>query len=455
MEGFFGQPFHSVCAPLLRSIRPDGGVPFFVEGKEKIRTTVIATCLVTLADMGLIERETTVRLQTKLLELKDSMDADDEKRGDRGVAKMAEDVSAWCVGETASVWSTSFALWGLLRTGYVGAGMASVISGLEWLIDQQNPSNAWGYQRYRNCRDNTMMTALAMLALCEARKRSSEIGTEVGLGRKIETAIDRGMRYLLGNVNEDKKSASWPLYAGENAPHAPSTVWALLLFKKLHSPDLFRLLPKGLSYLASNVRSDGVWEMRKFVDETGTKYGIHKSYFYFTPSLLPPLLDLGVSPYDQLCLGIMRWLREHREACGWLIRGYDVSAPQTFTTAMALHAVYSWYRRAALEVWRSLDNRVSAPSSVVRVPKLEKRVAKVTALLLLTWTVVAGGAIWAAWAVLSPYLGKIARYTGGVFLPSVLASVTVAIVLGLSRRKLASLARRAWSWLVFREDGRA
>ena len=193
MEAFFGEPFQSVCAPMLSSIRSDGGIAFLVGGKQKIRTTVIATCLLTLADMGLLERETICRMQKKLLELRDHMDADDEKRGDYGVSKKPEDASAWCVGETSSVWSTSFALWSLLRTGYQNEDIKPIISGLVWLIDQQNPSNAWGYQRFRNCRDNTMMTVLAILALREAQKRSDEIGLEVEFGRQVDTAIERGV----------------------------------------------------------------------------------------------------------------------------------------------------------------------------------------------------------------------------------------------------------------------
>lgn len=345
-QEFYRGEFRKVMTSLLQSIDDTGGVPFFVGGKKKIRTTVVSTCLLALDDMKAISDDLRRSMQSKIISLKDKMDEVDVDRGDTGTRKHSEDKAAWCVGETPSVWSTSYALWALFDTNYKGNYWNEIKKALIWLINQQKADDGWAYQDFRNCQSTIFLTATVLHVLRKAKKLKSQLSLSKADKEKIDKAIKRGLKFILDQKKENGKIAFWITPANEKDHDAVSTTWALWALSEDDPLRHKELIEKGINSLRENLERKEIWEMSKFVDETGTKYDVHKTYYFFTPSLLINLLKLGVNPLDEACIKVIEWLMNNRKPSGWIIEGYDIEEPQTFATALALQTVSTWHKYA-------------------------------------------------------------------------------------------------------------
>jgi len=89
------------------------------------------------------------------------------------------------------------------------------------------------------------------------------------------------------------------------------------------------------------------WRNNAFIIESHTKYGEQKIFKYFVPSLLIPLLNLGLSPLDPLCTYFLKELKKEFCKGGWPtdFRSSDIC---TFTTALALQTLYTLASRISV-----------------------------------------------------------------------------------------------------------
>lgn len=426
-QQFYGGECKKAMTLLLQGINDDGGVPFFVGGKEKIRTTVVSTCLLALNDMKAINDDIRRRMQSKIIFLKDNMDKIDVDRGDRGTRKHPEDEPAWCVGETPSVWSTSYALWALFDTDYDGDYWNGIKEALIWLVHQQKADDGWAYQDFRNCQSTVFLTATVLHVLRQAKKFKPQLSLSKAENEEIDKAIKRGLKFLLDQKKEDRKIAFWITPANENDQDALSTTWALWALYEDDPLKHKELIRRGINSLREDLEGKEIWEMSKFVDETGTKYGVHKTYYFFTPSLLLNLLKLGVSPLDEICIKMIKWLMTNRKPLGWVIKGYDIEEPQTFATALALQTVSTWHKYALEFMIRKrvvedkdigADNRLRAKIKVY----LGSTIACILLLLAFLFNTY--------WSNIVVFTTTILQYFMNHVLPDMLA--TIFIIIGLT-----------------------
>lgn len=413
---FYEGKFKTVATLLLGSINDDGGVPFFVAGKEKIRTTVVATCLLALDKMKAISVNTRKKLQLKILYLKDNMDEIDLARGDVGTKKHPEDKPAWCIGETPSVWSTSYALWALFDTGYDGKEWKTIKEALMWLVGQQKADDGWAYQDFRNCKSTPFLTATALHVLRQSKKFKLKLALSKEDEEKIEKAIARGIKFILDQKKEQGKIAVWT--------DAVNTTWALWALFKDDPLKHSELISKGINFLREDLKGREIWEMRKFVDETGTKYGVHKTYYFFTPSLVLNLLELSVSPFDDLCLKAMEWLKTNLKPKGWVIKGYDIEEPQTFTTALALQTVSTWHKYA---IEYMIHKRVVEHEEIKTDNKLRAKVKVYFGLTITCILLLCALLLYIHWSNILLFSASIPKYFMDRILPEFVATLLVLI----------------------------
>lgn len=80
-----------------------------------------------------------------------------------------------------------------------------------------------------------------------------------------------------------------------------------------------------------------IWEFRTIITENDTKYGSHKIITSFTPSLPLVLLELGVEPFDELCVKPLSWLKNNFNN-GWNLPVYGERG-LTFVYALGLWTI--------------------------------------------------------------------------------------------------------------------
>jgi len=100
----------------LKSFHPAEGVSLHLEDPSEHYTTTTCATLISLFHMKLLDAETLSKFHDAIFKLRDSTTNPIVK------TKFIEDAPAWDVSESACVWSTSFAVWVLLETGYKPSG---------------------------------------------------------------------------------------------------------------------------------------------------------------------------------------------------------------------------------------------------------------------------------------------------------------------------------------------
>jgi len=372
----------NLVSALIESINDEGGVSYVLTVDERYRSSTLATVLDALVDVKLLPLEAIYQMQDHLYDLKDHFSprtANDDK-----IDKQQEDIPAWGIDETPSVWTTSMAVIALLNTGFVNRDTTTkeIIYGLRetvyWLVNQAYPDGGWGYQKYPQseaCLSSVPMTALAMKAIIVAQNDQRLFNEDAKNSRKfnkIVTALEKGKEFLIAKQQETKDSLIYWGYLGN--PGVGITTWVLETLKLLAESqipcysvnDFQSLKPKVIGYIyqnlpnSTNIEQYCQSEMFFLAKEsTALKYKPklkeEKAFYTFKPFIVSKLLDLGENPFNsQICL-IVKWLLENREQ-HWQIQEYNSSSPCSISAAMAINVIVKWLKSISEKSLSSIVN---------------------------------------------------------------------------------------------------
>lgn len=342
---FFDQRFDEVVSPLLKSFVYQKGVPLDLEEPLDYYTSTTATALLALHHMRLLDNGLRIKFHETLFWLRDHTVNRIVKE------KSAEDKVAWDVSESASVWATSLALWGLLGTRYNGKNLSELISATLWLADQQKGDGGWGFDRESPSR--IYFTGLALHAL-QLGMRSLPLSNSEK--ERIKRIKQFGLQFVLHNYEKRGKLVYWKTNINQKEkPDPTSTLYEIWALSEEQSSEHDEILKKSIQFLREELKGE-TWELRKFIEETKTKYGTQKIVMSYTPSFLILLLRLGIHPFDEICLKPLIWLKENKIKNGWSLPGHSAHA-LSFTTAYALWAITQWHRYALQQIIKNAKVR--------------------------------------------------------------------------------------------------
>lgn len=362
-----------LASSLIESINNEGGVSYVLNVDKRYRSSTLATVLDALADVNLLPSDAIHQMQDHLYDLKEHFSPRTEE--DDMIAKKPEDLPAWGIDETPSVWTTSMAIIALLNTKFVTRDTTTkeIISDLRdtiyWLVDQAYPDGGWGYQKYPEspaCSSSVPMTALAMKAIIIAQNDQRLFNSDAKANRKfnkIVSALERGKVFLITNQQETTDSLiHWNYIENSENSGICITAWVLETLKLLAESEFScftinefeSLKPKVIRYIyknmptTTNIGQYSQSEMFFYANKTTTlKYKPRlekdKIFYTFRPSIVSKLLDWGEDPFNpQICL-IVKWLLENREE-HWKIQEYNSSSPCSISTAMAINVIVKWLK---------------------------------------------------------------------------------------------------------------
>ena len=369
-DAFGSVRIRELMQPLIDSINDDGGVSYVLGEPKRYRTSTLATVLDALFDVKLLPLAAVHQMQKHLYDLKDSfspLDAADDK-----INKLPEDVPAWGIDETPSVWTTSMAIITLVNTGFASNDatdrdiVRSLRDSVYWLTEQAYSDGGWGYQKYNDsdsCKSSVPMTALAMKAIILAQNDGQIFNFDAKSNHrfnKITATIQKGKEYLIQQKKErEDKYVYWEY---DNKEGVSVTTWVLetlsLLAKSslpCYRPEDFEPLKiKIINYIYSQLPDDNglqsYCQSEKFFvakKSDGLKYKPSlrddKAFYTFKPFIISKLLDLGESPYNPKIVLIVKWLLENREQ-HWIIEEYNSSSPCSISAAMAINVIVKWLK---------------------------------------------------------------------------------------------------------------
>ena len=357
----FGTSSESIIKPFILYLNKYKAFPFIFSEEKRFRTTVQATCLLSLSRARLLDKAQERTLQETIISMKDSWHhSETDFAGGLGRhQKKDDDKSAWCAVETPSVWSTAYVVWALLSTGYQNE--THILPAIDWLVSQQDEqTGGFAFQKYRDCTPTVYLTSLAIKALNVALSNQTLLEKRQNFDNTLKHAIDHGLNFILSCSREMNGTTVFvqdpEVEEPENKIDWISTIWAYRTLTQNNHPSapnpqlLFSLLQKELED-ENKLRS--FWRNNAFLIESHTKYGEQKIFKYFMPSLLIPLLNLGLDPSDLLCTYFLRELKQEFYEKGWPhdFRSSDIC---TFTTALALQTIYTWASRMSVTEMQKL-----------------------------------------------------------------------------------------------------
>lgn len=343
-----------IVEPLLSELRTYKAFPFtYPNNPKRFRTTVQSTCLLSLNRSGLLSADDVVQLHESILYFKGDwhQSESDFQGGLFNLSRQPEDEDSWCQTETPSVWSTAYAIWGLLESGFIDSNASIIQPSLNWLIAQQDvQTGGYPFQMYRDCIPTVYLSCLALKALTSSLSNARNANLSSNFLPKIELSIERAIKYINSCKYVENGVILFRPTNQEPNSHRElidwiSTIWAYRavigndLNCSLETPTLFKLLE---SILNDNGKSVFFWENDSFLVEGHTKYGSQKTFFYFMPSLLIPLLDLGLSSLDRISEHFLKKLKSTFTNPGWRIPRYRRRENCTFVTALSLQTLHTW-----------------------------------------------------------------------------------------------------------------
>ena len=353
MDAFSGKDMATWFSPLIDSITDEGAVPYLLNTPERFRASPLSSTISWLDQENLIPVRILDKMQDMLLKLRDSNIPTDQHGGN--TKKKPEDADGWSLGEGVSVWSTSMSIIALLDSHGNGQKKAATFkSSVLWLAKQTCPdTKGWAYQLHPNCLANPVMTSLALRALALTLMPSNKgffqfSGDEIYI---IRNAIVSGLDYLKSTCVESGRKSYWCF---NKTPNCAATTWALLALRQIllteetfpNFDETYYASIKGralLFVLSKMPKQFEKWKDEQFVFEGGAKYGRQKNYFSFSPTLLPQLFNIGLSPYHPKVINQIKWIVDNPDK--WLITDYDQNITCTFTYAMVLATLSSWAKR--------------------------------------------------------------------------------------------------------------
>lgn len=336
--------------PLVSSITDEGAIPYLLgeEKGERYRASPLASALIWMNAVGLLSDVDISLLQDELLFLRDNCDPSDNDKGN--LSKKSEDYDGWSMAEGVSVWSTSYAIVALLDKRGIGVQKAHRYkNSVLWLAKQKKTSEkGWGYQLSTNCSENVIMTSLATWAIALVIKNKDSFHFNEDEVRLLTNALMQGFEYLKEKVQYTKVGDK-VFWCFEGVKSCAATTWALVALR--HIADLSikpeisdfynESVRKGIEFILGCMPSKFIcWEAEQVVSEAGAKYNKQKNYYSFSPTLLLPLFEMGLSPFHPKVINQIRWLLNNTE--GWKIEQYDRGNICSFSYAMVISTIAKW-----------------------------------------------------------------------------------------------------------------
>ncbi len=334
---FFEDSFENILSPLIQCFNYEKGIPLDIENPSDFYTSTTSTTLLALFHINMLDSKLLNEFHEVMFKMRDHTKNSIVKN------KFPEDSCAWDVSESACVWATGLAIWSLLETGYRGHRIGEIKEALFWLVDQQKPGGGWGFDA--RCRSRVYFTCLALHAL---KLALSCLDLNQQETNKINKAIANGIQFTLNECKIERNIAYWSVVEKTKDPDPTSTLYALWALYE-HDADQYRaLINKGLQFIKNDLQGKDIWELKEIVSETETKYTTHKVIVSFTPAFPILLLRFGVSPFDEMCIKPIMWLKKNRTVNGWDLPDYSEHS-LSFTTAFALWTINQWHKHIMKE----------------------------------------------------------------------------------------------------------
>lgn len=323
---------------LLEIYVPEKGIPTDIkeylkerEQYNKYDSSCFSTMIVAFHNMDLL----TIEMKEKFYETLFLMRDRTSDQNQTIHKKREEDRWAWSTLEGPNVFSTSWAIWALLETGYNGKRLDEVRNSIFWLKSQQRKDGGFGY--YINCESEIFFTALTTHSLKLAQKSSNLISEneKIDLSKITKKAIN----YILDAKNEDDQIAFWKKDLKPDPTYTLYALWALYEENK----HIYKgTIEKGIEFLRKELNDKEIWDLKEIVAVINeVPYGIHKVFYSFTPSFPLILLRLGIKPLDSLCLKPLLWMKNNKKEEGWSLDPYYKN-PVSFCTVLGLWTIYEW-----------------------------------------------------------------------------------------------------------------
>lgn len=327
---FYNKNFMEIISPLIESIDFEKGVPLEIGGNQDFYSATTATTLLSLHHIHILDDSLRNSLHELMFILRDNTYNPSPKKQNE------EDKWAWDVSESASVWSTSLAIWALLETNYNGPRKDEIKEALMWLVNQQNPDGGWGFDT--ECSSQMLFTSFSLHALKIA---INKIELSLEEEKKVKKAISFAINFIIKIKKTEKGLSFWLDYKNEKDP--TNTIYALwALFEE--NNQIFRdEIEKGIIFLRKEIKDKEIWDFNEIISETNTKYRFHKNIISFTPSIPIVLLKLGVDPFDDLCMKPIEWFQKNHKEKGWSLPNFS-KKESTFSTSLALWTIEDWQR---------------------------------------------------------------------------------------------------------------
>lgn len=341
---FFNCNFEKIVKPLIQSFDSEKGIPLNLKNPSDYYTSTTSTALLSLYNIEILSPQLLNDFHSVIFKLRDHTDNPITK------IKLPEDNCAWDVGESACVWSTVQAIRSLLKTKYDGDKIEEIKTALLWLVDQQRPGGGWGFDI--TCKSRVYFTALVIDAL----KMGLSLNLKIQEINRINKAISDGIQFVINKKNIKGNIVYWTLNEESTIQDSTSTLYALWVLYGSNANEYQEIITKGLQFIRNDLKGKEIWEMKEIVSETNTKYSSQKIIVSFTPAFPILLLKLGVSPFDDMCIKPIKWLKRNRTEYGWNLPNYSSNSALSFTTALALWTINEWHKSSIKQFLREEKN---------------------------------------------------------------------------------------------------
>jgi hypothetical protein len=357
-SNFFNVSFDKIIKPLINSFIYKRGIPLKLESSSNYYTSTTATTLLSLYHIKAIDEQYINKFHDTLFWLKDNTKNSVVKE------KNSEDRVAWDVSESASVWATSLSLWALIDTKYKGDRLNEIKDAIIWLANQQKENGGWGFDIKSPSR--IYFSALAIYTIQKSLKNITFSEDKREYLKKIKQV---GLQYILEKKIQNENEIYWTTKINQKEePDPTTTLYAIMTLYKENKNKYKQTINMAINFLRHQLK-DEIWDCKKFIEETDTKYGTQKIIISFTPSFIIPLLRFGIDPYDEIIIKPLFWLRKNRLKNGWSMPGYSKDT-LSFATAYSLWAITLWHKYAL----NNLIKNVSIIKPFKIVVKLRKRI---------------------------------------------------------------------------------
>lgn len=347
LTSFSGKSLSGYFERFINSMTSEGAIPYLLNTKQRFRASPLASSIIWMEKAKLLSPEVSKQLNNKLVFLRDSAEPNDKKQGQ--TKKETNDEWAWSLSEGCSVWSTSLAIIALLQrdTIFIDSYKERINESIRWLIQQQDSNeHGWAYQDYKNCSVNSVTSSLAIYAIALSVSKKGALGINEEEEKNAHNSLTLGIGYLKTAFGKNHYCTF------NDRPNYFATVWSLLALKLIVTIDannaeaqdlLKKHLSPSLKYIIHSIPSKEIWGVEQIVKEAGAKYGSQKNYYSFSPTLIPFLLDLGVSPNTpKLVKQISLLLQNDKQ---WTIKEYSQDGICSFIYIMVLSTIVCWLRK--------------------------------------------------------------------------------------------------------------